>query len=151
MALPPPYWLQTNPNRGAAPTAIRLPPKLDYEYSSQEDFDEELELLSADDPTDVYEEAAGSSAEMALWREDGAGNLIEVDTLAEGPRLIFTRGGGPDPTTIRIILDVASREDYADVAELYYVIGVTDAIPRLRLKAAGQIRFIDRLRTVAAR
>lgn len=151
MALPTPYWLQKNPNRGNAPTAGRLPPKLDYEYASQEDFDETIELLTSDEPADFYEEAAGSTAAVTIWRENDVGELIVVDTLTEGPRLVFTRGGGADPTTVRIIIDVASRAAYADEAELYYVLGITDAIPRLRVKLAGKILFLDRLRTAAVR
>lgn len=138
----PPYWLQVAPNRGTASTTDALPPKHDFIALSSEDLDYTLELLTSTGP-DVFIPTDDATVQMSIWRDDGTGALVAVDTLTEGDGRIIVADG-----TVRFIYTAADRAD-VDAAELYYNLALTDAIPRTRQMLAGMMIFADRLRTVA--
>lgn len=142
MALPAPYWLQPNPNRGAAPTLDALPPKLDLLLGSFEDIDYTFEFLLSEAP-DVYEPTDDNTVQVSVWSGGDSGSLTLIDTLTEADGRVIVGAG-----TVRIIVAAAQHQAWGAV-ELFYNLGWTDTIARLRQKLGGKLIFVDRLRTVA--
>lgn len=144
MALVPPYWLQKNPRRGTAPTLDLLPPKCDFLHHRAGDLDQIITFYPmlpdgsmAPDP----EVIDGDVAEMGFWREDAGGELVLIDELtSDNGRLIVGAG------MVRVMTPLETLETYPD--ETFYSLVLTDAIPNRRVKLAGKLQLIDRLRTV---
>lgn len=143
MALTPPYWLQPNPNRGTAPRASDLPPKLDFEFFSSDNFDRIFTIYQENEDgtmSDEVEDIDGYTAEMGVWSGGDDGALNQIDTLTVGNgRLIIGSG------TVRVMTSPGEMAAYP--SEVFYALALTDEIPNTKTRIAGKLFLLDRLRT----